>query len=142
LPRGLPGVRLAADLAGRFAAGLAGGFATRFAGAGAAFRAAVFFFAALFGAAFRFGAVFRFVGFAVGAAADLRPFAAVLRLAALREGFAADGVFFLRGGAAAGGAGAAAADGCAAAGARGFAGLRAGRDGFPAAGAGAELGAA
>jgi hypothetical protein len=131
LPRGRPTGRLAADLAGRPAPDLAGRFAARFAGVDAAFRAAVFFLAPLFCAVFR-------LAFGFGGAADFRGFT-VLRFAAPREGFAADGVFFRRDGAAAGGAGDAGADGCAAGGfvASGFVGFRSGPDGFPGAGAGA-----
>lgn len=135
MPRGRPTGRRAADLAGRFAA--------RFAGVGAAFRAAVFFLVAVFFLAALFCAVFRLVAFGFGAAADFLDFT-VLRFAAPREGFAADGGFFRRDGAAAGDAGAAGAGGCAGCGfvaggfaARGFAGVRAERDGFAGAGAGA-----
>jgi hypothetical protein len=128
LRRGLPAGRLAADLAGRL---VAGRFAARFAGAGAAFRAAVFFFAALFCAVFRFG------GFGVGVAVDFRAFAVVPRFAAPREGFAADGVFLRRGEAAAEGVGATGVDGCTGFAARGFVGFGFGRVGFPEADAGA-----
>jgi hypothetical protein len=155
LPRGRPTGRFAADLvavdfAPRFAAvlagrpvpDLAGRFAARFAGAGAAFRAVVFFLATLFCAVFR-------LAFAFGGAAGFRGFA-VPGFAAPREGFAADGGFFRRDGAAAGVVGAAGTEGCAAGGfaaggfaaggfaTGGFAGFR--PDGPPGAGAGVAAG--